>query len=45
MLLPKRVKHRKMQKGKRRGLAVSGSKLSFGSYGLKAAECGWITNR
>lgn len=45
MLLPKRVKHRKVQKGKRRGKAYRGSKVSFGEYGLKALECGWITNR
>jgi large subunit ribosomal protein L16 len=45
MLLPKRVKHRKMHKGKRRGLAYSGSSLSFGSFGLKALECGWLSNR
>lgn len=45
MLLPKRVKHRKVQKGKRRGKAYRGSKLCFGEYGLKALECGWITNR
>ncbi len=44
-LLPKRVKHRKVQKGKRRGKAYRGSTLSFGRYGLKALECGWITNR
>lgn len=45
MLLPKRVKHRKVQKGKRRGKAYRGSSLSFGTYGIKALECGWITNR
>jgi len=45
MLLPKRVKHRKVQKGKRRGKAYRGSSLSFGTYGIKAMECGWITNR
>lgn len=45
MLLPKRVKHRKMQKGKRRGMAYTGSSLSFGSFGLKAMECGWLSNR
>ncbi len=44
-LLPKRVKHRKVQKGKRRGKAYRGSTLSFGRYGLKALECGWVTNR
>jgi large subunit ribosomal protein L16 len=45
MLLPKRTKHRKVQKGKRRGKAYRGSELVFGSYGIKALECGWITNR
>lgn len=45
MLLPKRTKFRKMQKGKRRGKAYRGSTLAFGSYGIKALECGWVTNR
>jgi len=45
MLLPKRPKHRKMQKGRRRGKAYRGSTLAFGSFGVKALECGWITNR
>jgi large subunit ribosomal protein L16 len=45
MLLPKRVKHRKVQKGRRRGLAYSGSELAFGEFGLKAMEVAWITNR
>jgi large subunit ribosomal protein L16 len=45
MLLPKRVKHRKVQKGRRRGLAYRGSDLSFGEFGLKALECAWLTNR
>ncbi len=45
MLMPKRVKHRKMQKGKNRGLAGRGNSLHFGEYGLKALECGWISNR
>jgi large subunit ribosomal protein L16 len=45
MLLPKRVKHRKVQKGRMRGKAFRGSTLSFGRYGLKALTCGWITNR
>lgn len=44
-LLPKRVKHRKVQKGKRRGKAYRGSTLSFGCFGLKALECGWVSNR
>jgi large subunit ribosomal protein L16 len=45
MLVPKRVKHRKVQKGKRRGLAYRGSDLSFGSFGLQALEAGWVTSR
>lgn len=45
MLLPKRVKHRKVQKGRRRGLAYRGSTLTFGEFGLKALECAWVTNR
>lgn len=45
MLLPKRVKHRKVQKGRRRGKAYRGSELAFGQYGLQALEAGWITNR
>ncbi len=45
MLIPKRVKHRKTQRGRRRGKAYRGSLVSFGSYGLKALEGAWITNR
>jgi large subunit ribosomal protein L16 len=45
MLLPKRVKHRKVQKGRRRGKAYRGSELTFGQFGLQALEAGWITNR
>ncbi|MCL5271596.1 MAG: 50S ribosomal protein L16 [bacterium] len=45
MLLPKRVKYRKVQKGKRRGLAFRGSELSFGEFGLKALEAAWISSR
>ncbi len=45
MLLPKRVKHRKVQKGRRRGKAYRGSDLSYGQFGLQALEVGWITNR
>lgn len=45
MLLPKRVKHRKVQKGRRPGKAYRGSELVFGQYGLQALEAGWITNR
>ncbi len=45
MLMPKRVKHRKVMKGKRTGLAWRGSSLSFGQFGLKALDDAWITNR
>ena len=45
MLMPKKVKFRKQQKGKRRGKAWRGSTLSFGEYGLKVMECGYITDR
>ncbi len=43
MLIPKRVKHRKQQRGRRRGYATRGNKLDFGDYGLQALERGWIT--
>jgi len=45
MLAPKKVKHRKVQKGKMRGLAYRGSTLNEGDFGLKAVECGWLTSR
>ena len=45
MLAPKRVKHRKTHKGRMKGNATSGNYVSFGSYGLKALEPGWITSR
>ena len=45
MLIPKKVKFRKQQRGKRRGLAQRGSILAFGSYGLQAQECGWLSTR
>ena len=45
MLMPKRVKYRKRQKGRMRGTAYRGGTLSFGTYGLQALECGRITNR
>jgi len=45
MLAPKRVKHRKMQKGRRRGTAYRGASLAFGDYGLKALDRGWMTAR
>ncbi len=45
MLMPSKVKYRKQQRGRRRGKAWRGSKLSFGDYGLKVLEPGWITDR
>jgi large subunit ribosomal protein L16 len=45
MLMPKRVKFRKRQKGNRRGNATRGFMVDFGTYGLKALEAGWITDR
>ena len=45
MLAPKRVKRRKTHKGRMRGKAYRGSKVSFGEYGLQALEPTWITNR
>jgi len=45
MLVPKRVKFRKQQRGRRAGIATRGSTLVFGQYGLKALEAAWITNR
>ncbi len=45
MLSPKRVKHRKVQKGRMKGMAYRGSDVSFGDYGLQATECGWVTAR
>ena len=45
MLSPKRVKFRKMFKGRTRGVASRGAEISFGTYGLQALEPGWITNR
>jgi large subunit ribosomal protein L16 len=43
--MPKKVKHRKVMRGKRRGKAYRGSKVTFGDYGLKALQCGWVTAR
>jgi large subunit ribosomal protein L16 len=45
MLAPKRVKYRKQQKGRMRGMAHRGSTVSFGDYGLQTTEPGWISNR
>jgi len=43
-LMPKRVKYRKCQRGKRRGIACRGNKLTFGEFGLKSLDNGWIKN-
>lgn len=45
MLEPKKLKYRKQQKGRSKGLARRGAQLSFGSFGLKALETAWITAR
>jgi len=45
MLMPKRVKYRKSQRGNRRGKANRGHRISFGDFGLKALEAAWITSR
>jgi large subunit ribosomal protein L16 len=45
MLMPKRVKYRKQQRGRMRGKAQTGNTVAFGQYGLKALEAHWITSR
>src|ERR1035437_1122108 len=45
MLMPKKVKYRKVQRGRMKGMAQRGSSLSFGDFGLKALHCGWVTDR
>jgi large subunit ribosomal protein L16 len=45
MLMPKRVKYRKLQRGRMGGKSIRGSSVTFGEYGLQAAECGWVTAR
>ena len=45
MMMPKKVKYRKQQRGRMCGKAWRGSSIAFGEYGLKALECGWITDR
>jgi large subunit ribosomal protein L16 len=45
MMMPKKVKYRKQQRGRRAGKAWRGSDISFGDYGLKALEVAWITDR
>lgn len=43
--MPKKVKFRKQQRGKRRGLASRGAELAFGNYGLQSTDCGWLSTR
>ncbi|MGX6446513.1 50S ribosomal protein L16 [Patulibacter sp. SYSU D01012] len=45
MLSPKRTKHRKVHRGRKRGLSRGQNHVQFGEYGLKTLEAGWITNR
>jgi len=45
MLMPRKVRHRKVQRGRLRGNATGGTRLAFGEYGIQAIEPGWITNR
>ena len=45
MLMPKRVKHRKQQRGRMSGQSTRGASIAFGEYGLKAMEPQWLTNR
>ena len=44
MLMPKRVKHRRVHRGRMKGVATKGNKITYGEYGLIAQECGWITS-
>ena len=45
LLMPKRVKYRKQQRGRRKGMATSGNALAFGEFGLQALENAWVTNK
>ena len=45
MLMPKKVKFRKQQRGRRKGMAKGGDYIAFGDYGLQAMETGWVTAR
>jgi large subunit ribosomal protein L16 len=45
MLIPKKIKHRKVHRGRMRGRAKGGTEVHFGDYGLLALEPGWVTNR
>ena len=44
MLMPKRVKHRRVHRGRMKGKATKGNTITYGDYGLQATECGWITS-
>ncbi len=44
MLMPKRVKHRRVHRGRMKGVATKGNKVTYGDFGLAATECGWITS-
>ena len=45
MMMPKKVKYRKQQRGRRKGMAKGGDYIAFGDYGLQALETGWVTAR
>ena len=45
MLMPKKVKYRKQQRGRRSGVSKGGTYIAFGDYALQAMECGWVTAR
>jgi large subunit ribosomal protein L16 len=45
MLMPRKVRHRKQQRGRMRGQATGGTRLAFGEYGIQAIDPGWLTNR
>ena len=45
MLMPKRVKRRRVHRGRMKGKALRGNKVAYGAYGLATTECGWITSR
>ncbi len=45
MLMPKKTKYKKQQRGRMKGVAYRGSELAFGEYGLQAVEPGWVTSR
>src|ERR671931_1983179 len=45
MLMPRKIRHRKVQRGRRTGVSKSGTRVHFGDYGIQALEAGWLTNR